>query len=427
MLLAFYIDGFPDAGLGRGAPVALADGRTDANATVEYVKPTPKASEGTVADAALSMSAEGQPDSCIGKLTSTAAAKGEYYLCVTVLNNGDVTLSEHTLTTNQHDESVLLESDLAPGDTMTVTAELLDGLGLTSVLGPFPLPEDEKKPIVASVSYEGSGLVSVGDDETTTLTATADVSITVLASAADEASAESLLPTITPTRTPKATATSTPTSTSASDSPLATPTATAIGQSPLAPPPPPPPAPGEAAAAAASLTATAEAAATIVVLDATATAIAGSPLDGPTATWTPLPTISPTMIVVVQATPTPEPTATPVEAAVIVPPAAGPQRPFNTPTPQPTPDLLLTAAEAFDKTLLAATWVWFMAGSLVFFAIAGVLAGLAFWRNERDRYTFVARYPTGAELVADDPFPTPPPPLRSELDDELKDWPESLP
>ena len=178
---------------------------------------------------------------------------------------------------------------------------------------------------------------------------------------------------------------------------------------------------------AASLTATAEAVATIAALEAMEPARMDSPLTEPTATSTPLPTFTPTQVVVVQATATPEPTATIEEAAMIIPPTAGPQRPFNTPTPAPTPDYLLMAAEAFDKTLLAATWVWFMAGSLVFFAIAGVLAGLAFWRGERDRYTFVARYPTGAELVDGDPFPAPPPPPHTELDDDLKDWPESLP
>ena len=207
LLLALYVDGYSDAGPGRGAFVALADGRTGADATVVYAKSTPQASEGTVADVVLSLSAEGQPDSCTGKLSSSA--NGEYYLCVTVLNSGDVTLTEHILETHKQDDSVLLESELAPGDTMTVTAELLEGLGLESILGPFELPEEADEPVVASVSYEGSGLAKTGDDATTTLTAKASVSITVLAGTAlggtalagdddDASSADALLPTVTP-------------------------------------------------------------------------------------------------------------------------------------------------------------------------------------------------------------------------------------
>ncbi len=419
-----FLFGFPHVGGDGGMPVVFADGRTDAGATAVYSESTPQASESTQAAVELILSAEGQPGNCSNDLAETLGDGGVFYLCVTILNSGDVTLSQHTLTTPQQEESVFLESQLAPGDVMTVTSGLLDSMGQATILGPFTFPTNQGESAERSVNYEGVGL-ALGDGETTPLTATASESVTV---SSDERLAQNLLPTITPTPPVASTLPSdvTPTSTPASQSPLATPTMTAISVSPLATPPPPSaqtPFDGDAAMAA-SLTATAEAAATIGVLDATATAIGNSPLDAPTATTTETPTQIPIQ------TPTAilEPTATPDDAvAVVAPPAAGPQRPFNTPTPAPTPDYLLMAAQTFDRTLLAATWIWFMAGSLVFFAIAGVLAGFSFWRNERDRYAFEVRYPTGAELVADDPFPTPPPPARNELEDDLKDWPESLP
>ncbi len=63
-----------------------------------------------------------------------------------------------------------------------------------------------------------------------------------------------------------------------------------------------------------------------------------------------------------------------------------------------------------------------MAGSMVFFVIAGVLAGLTFRQNEQERYDVVITRPPGTPSEVD-PFQMPPPMTRG----DTKDWPESLP
>ncbi len=126
---------------------------------------------------------------------------------------------------------------------------------------------------------------------------------------------------------------------------------------------------------------------------ATAQALTISPLETPT--WTPtVPVIPPTPAQVVAILPTPagnqgaaEATPIPVQDVIVVtatPTSA--QRAIITPTPTPTPDLLMTMARIIDSTVATAGWIWFMLGSLLFFTVAGVLAGLGFRQQEEHRF-----------------------------------------
>ncbi len=104
------------------------------------------------------------------------------------------------------------------------------------------------------------------------------------------------------------------------------------------------------------------------------------------------------------------------------PPGALAQRPIELPTPTSTPDVLLFAALAVDRTLLAAAWIWFALGSLVFFAVAGLVAGLSFRQAERRRFDLLK---TDAAALEDAGLLPPPPPPRTPTGEDH--WPDSLP
>ena len=130
----------------------------------------------------------------------------------------------------------------------------------------------------------------------------------------------------------------------------------------------------------------------------------------------------------------PTPTATEPGVAIIVvtPEPAPTQRPIITPTPTPTLDAGMLAARIVDSAIAAAGWIWFALGSLLFFTVAGILAGLSFRQQERQRYDLVDErdaedaFFAGANLPDIDTFsppdhPASPPPTPPD------DWPSSLP
>ncbi|RME60329.1 MAG: hypothetical protein D6790_09430, partial [Caldilineae bacterium] len=61
-------------------------------------------------------------------------------------------------------------------------------------------------------------------------------------------------------------------------------------------------------------------------------------------------------------------------------------------------------------------WIWFVCGSLVFFIVAGIVAGLGFYRRERNRYQLY-------DLTSDEETGTQPQAQAGE-DDDI--WPPSL-
>jgi hypothetical protein len=80
-----------------------------------------------------------------------------------------------------------------------------------------------------------------------------------------------------------------------------------------------------------------------------------------------------------------------------------------------------------DTTLAAAGWIWFVAGSLVFFVTAGIVAGLSFRHQERARYHLAQS--DDEELTTSPSASSQPSKRRTRpTDNEDEDnWPASLP
>lgn len=91
----------------------------------------------------------------------------------------------------------------------------------------------------------------------------------------------------------------------------------------------------------------------------------------------------------------------------------------------------MLVADIVDSTIAAIGWIWFMFGSLIFFIVAGVLAGLSFRQRERERFDLVE--PLELDLtddedaILDNLLNNLPPPLSEDEDDTPDDWPPSLP
>lgn len=127
--------------------------------------------------------------------------------------------------------------------------------------------------------------------------------------------------------------------------------------------------------------------------------------------------------------PTPEPSASPQETAPeeqateaveieTAPETATPTpRPIEFPSPTPTPNILMLMDRGLTGMLGAAAWIWFVCGSLLFFVVAGTVAGLGFYRRERNRYQLY-------ELAPDEETPAQQQAQTKEDDDA---WPPSLP
>ncbi len=160
-----------------------------------------------------------------------------------------------------------------------------------------------------------------------------------------------------------------------------------------------------------------------------------SPIATPTFTLTPLPTDTPTPV---STSILPSPTST--ESATVIPavPLAmvvtatftPTQRPIEPPTPTPTPDRVMLVAEIIDSTIAAFGWIWFMFGSLIFFIVAGVLAGLSFRQREQERFALVEPLEPDfmdEDAILDDLLNRSPPMLIPDEDDTPDDWPPSLP
>jgi hypothetical protein len=235
-----------------------------------------------------------------------------------------------------------------------------------------------------------------------------------------------------PTQTPTYTATATAT---AIDPQLFTPTPTASWTAtPLSPITTPlPPTPDTVATANAAATINAAAEQTRLQSPTLTLTFTLTPL--PTATTTPSATSTP------QPMPTsilPSPTSTEVATAIPAVPVAvvvtatftPTQRPIVPPTPTPTPDRVMLMANIVDSTLAAIGWIWFMFGTLLFFIVAGVLAGLSFRQREQERYDLIESLEldlTDEDAILDDLLNRSTPPLTPDEEKAPDDWPPSLP
>jgi len=148
-------------------------------------------------------------------------------------------------------------------------------------------------------------------------------------------------------------------------------------------------------------------------------------LEAPTVTPTEIPVETPTETPTdtpAPDTPTPEPTFTPLPPPTETPTPTPTVRPVVVPIPTPEPTLFSVTGEVVNATLTSAVWIWLTCGSLVFFAVAGTVAGFSFYRRSRQRFDLY-------EIVPEDEDPpvskgkgrgkSPPP--------DEDSWPSSLP
>ncbi len=410
---ATTIDGYARGNGGRNS-VAVTDAAT---ATVSVAQ----------AQVVFTKTIGTQESVCAGTTNLSVSDPNAWlYYCAILHNTGNITLTRHALAEPGLTLNVTFTHALAPNDIYTITNDVLDAeLGQSRVFGPYTLYNGSNLTLNNTMFYTGNApAVRSWPAYTTTASANAFAGLNVTQtptptytptrSSSGSSPTNTPWPTSTPTWTPiPPTATPTPTDTPPFPTVTPTPTRsyaislletpTSIAQSPLE-------TPLDAAAAQETLDAQS-------TLGALETAAALSPLATPSATPTPTP--SPPM---------PD-TDTPTAEALIVvvtntppPPGALAQRPIELPTPTSTPDVLLFAALAVDKTLLAAAWIWFALGSLVFFAVAGLVAGLSFRQAERRRFDLLK---TDAAALDDAGLLPPPPPPRTPKGEDH--WPDSLP
>lgn len=372
---------------------------------------------------------------------------GALYYCVTIRNTSkEVTLTHHSLVEDALSINLNFDYPLPPGSVLTVTNSFLAANNQPIVFGPFEF--SSRFPAVVNNRMDYTGTSPIGDRVTangTTFARFADTPTPTRTDRPDPTDTPTPFPTWTPTLTPiPPTPTETPTPTFTPETPTPTPTrsyAISLLETPTPAQPQLPPTPFVDPAFLA-VTLTAEA--------ATATAAAAqfgsplemppsdgffvpapeqpqpifeSPLETPTQVQPPLPPTPTPALVVVVVTNTPEAETSGAETPEPLPGQLPPgQRPVVPPTATPTPDYVMFAATMLDSFLLTAGWIWFLAGSLIFFVAAGVVAGLFFRQQERRRFDLIAGDLEDGALVA-------PPPAEEmrPADQRPDDWPDSLP
>jgi hypothetical protein len=393
------------------------------------------------------------PNTCATTTTLVAQPGSQLYYCLSVVNTGVVTLTHHSFVEPPLSIDLRFPYSLTPRSLLTVTTSFLDRFGLPDVLGPFEISSQFPNVVNGTMTYSGTapGGFSVVLNSSTSATMPTPPTATAT-DQPDATDTATPFPTSTPSITPiPPTATPSPTPTFTPVTPSPTPTrsyAISLLATPTSAQPTPTPTlfvdpaffpvtlTAQAAAATAAATPFFSPLAT-PTLDALlfpapevptfAPALSQTPelpLETPTATEppptpvptdTPAPTSSPTPhVVLVVITDTPAPG---VSVGVALPPG---QRPVVYPAPSPTPDALLMLATMFDAALAAAGWIWFLLGSLVFFASAGVIAGLFFRQQEVRRFELVEGE---EEIVLPEAIPAQQP-RGLDSDDE---WPDSLP
>ena len=337
----------------------------------------------------------------------------EIYYCFVIYNIGSQTLQEHAIVDNQLGFTKDFSFPIAPGERFTFTNQILaDQFGIADALGPVVVTQS----ITNVLNYTGQtleGFTVMGTAEaaidlipvqntppTITPTPTPTNTSPPAPTATNTHVPGSRDPTPFPTFTPAPTASPTPVPVSPTPmpvSPLPTPTATATTRLVLAVDTPTPAitiVPPEVLAANATATALSIQATTVAAQPAqqlAANPVNNSPLPTPTETPLPVP-VEPTATETATSTPTATPTATPTDvlaAVAALQTPIDPLRPVETAPPAPPPDAMLIMARAIDMGILAAGGIWFACGSLLFFGVAGLVAGLYFRQQERSRFQLV--------------------------------------
>jgi hypothetical protein len=94
-----------------------------------------------------------------------------------------------------------------------------------------------------------------------------------------------------------------------------------------------------------------------------------------------------------------------------------------------TPDSISLFSQIVNASVAAAAWIWFAVGSLLFFTVAGIVAGLSFRQQEQRRYRLYEDAQRGANVAPAAPA-TPATTSRQSANPVSEDddhWPASLP
>lgn len=361
------------------------------------------------------------------------AANQPFYYCLVVTNSGTIPFVRHTFNEGAPlNISAEFTYPLAPGARITLTNNFLTGtLGLPALFGP----------LTASVNVPGSmafTAFSAGNVQSAqTVAFQINVAAPTLTPTTPPPPFPTFTPTISPTPSPSLTSPPTPTPTPVvvSFQPTPTPafgigsvTTPTPGVFPGAAPPgtdafAQPTSPLDPLVPTVDFTSTAIA----VTMEAAATQTALAFIPPPvTDTPSPLPTVTPlletpTETPLLTTTDVVTPTLTPVVLALA-----------PLPTPAPSSDYLDLTAQVFQVSTATLGWLWFLGGSIIFFATAGMFAGLSLQQRRRqqtddfimtedgslDEYTF--------DPIAVDPITAPDTSIDQPADDDDNYWPASL-
>jgi len=361
------------------------------------------------------------------------AANQAFYYCLVVTNTGTISLVRHTFNEGAPlNINAEFTYPLAPGARITLTNNFLTGtLGLPALFGP----------LTAAVNVPGSmafSSFSAGNVQSSqTVAFQINVTAPTLTPTTPPTPFPTFTPTISPTPSPSLTSPPTPTSTPVVVSFQPTPTpAFGIGSVETPTPgvfsgaaPPDTDAFGQPISPLDPLAPTVDFTSTVIAVTveaaATQTALAFVP-PPVTDTPSPLPTVTPlletpTETPLLTTTDVVTPTLTPVVLALA-----------PLPTPAPSSDYLDLTAQVFQVSTATLGWLWFLGGSIIFFATAGMFAGLSLQQRRRqqtddfimtedgnlDGYTF--------DPIAVDPITAPDTSIDQPADDDDNYWPASL-
>ncbi|MCB0063020.1 MAG: hypothetical protein KDE19_12935 [Caldilineaceae bacterium] len=354
--------------------------------------------------------------SCTVSSSLTVTTQQDFYYCVIIRNTGQVSLTNFTISEPAPTNiNVSFDYTLGIGQVITLTNASAPSFGLGSFLGPFRTP-GSNSPTMTIVGRTAAGASTpvtqffqiIANTPTFTPVPVATSTYTPIPTN-----------TPTPTTTPTVPPTPTPTQVVVSNLPTATdpfeigslenPTPTAVQGSGNAfeSPPEQPNSPLEtptpfvdvaatdiavtsiaATNEAINAAAATEAAATAVALAAEAATATTQALDS-AATQTALALI-PTETPIPLPTDTATPTETPIPQAAAIPldSATGGGATGGSPFDDETAanSLVMLLMTSFATSTVTLGWIWFLVGSVIFFAVAGMFAGLSFRQQEAERY-----------------------------------------
>jgi len=328
------------------------------------------------------------PNTCVKNTSLNILSNEPFYYCLVVRNNSQLPLVNHNFTEANLQLSSRYSYTLAAGALLTITNQLMaDTLQIAPALGPLRVTTSINNQVVYT-ARTSANIVA---------TAVANAAVNIVFPTATRTTAPTPSPTLSPTPTPSPTITPTPIPTetptnvvlSLPPTPtsvfglnsIETPTPNVFGAvqdpnftSPIETPfvPLPDFTPDFTAT---TFALTAEAVATQNSLAFLPT----SPL--PTLSETPTLPLSPATVVV--ETPTP----TTIAAVVVATPSPLPLPPT---TGEPLMDYLNLLAGMLAVSTATLGWIWFLMGSIIFFAVAGLFAGLTFRQQEHRRYMTAA-------------------------------------